>query len=789
METISTYLNHPETGEKISVELARETDCDMWEGVCPFCEDGELEVYESLNKISCSGCRFESEFDSLEKTEISNINEEDDLENEIVEIEKEINQLSEKSELTTTEAKQEPEKEPEKKPKKKTKQERESFSNKENPASIQQNKMIGENEMEANVSTEINVSYPGLGIDVKYPSTQERSMEIELWNFELKEKQLVTFKKTGQQWMGLCPWHNDTRPSLQAYPDEKRFHCHGCEVKGAFYDPKCEPKNKMLEGVHKENVSLKGDPESIFEYRNEKDEMVFQVLRHYPKNFKVRRRNPNFKYGDEEKARWIWDLKGINPLPYRLPELIKGSDPVFIPEGEKHVDELRKMGLTATCNPFGAGKWKEEFNEYLKGRELIILCDNDKPGLDHGSLIASSNYKTAKSIKMPILPGLPEKGDILDYLNNGGTRESLLEIIEQTPFYSPLEDPNKLHYRIRTIDEVLQYPEPQYIIEKILVKETLNIIASYAGVGKSVIALSVAKSILTGQPLWNHFNVIEKGAVLLIDEETPRPFLRERIEKMHFDYTMPFYFIHFENVKIDTDEGMEALNEDLDRIKPKVLIIDSFIRIHNQDENKSKDMARVMDRLRKIVNQGVIVVLIAHHGKGEDRPKEERLRGTSDIPAGIDVEYSLVDKSDGGRAGEKIVEFRSVKTRTKPIDPIRLKMTFTDEIRVEYEGTKTENLSVEIVSALAEKKIRVPVLPGLPDVGEQPVSELNPAKISDIETWLNERGITTEIRTVRRAIKELIENREICGRQLKDRGHPWVYWLPSIEGTGSNSHA
>ena len=102
---------------------------------------------------------------------------------------------------------------------------------------------------------------------------------------------------------------------------------------------------------------------------------------------------------------------------------------------------------------------------------------------------------------------------------------------------------------------------------------------------------------------------------------------------------------------------MEALEEALDKVKPKVLIIDSFIRIHGQDENKTKDMATVTDRLRKIVNRGIIVILIAHHGKGEDRPLTERLRGASEIPAGIDIEYSLVDKSDGGGPVKRLSSF------------------------------------------------------------------------------------------------------------------------------------
>jgi hypothetical protein len=593
-------------------------------------------------------------------------------------------------------------------------------------------------------------------------SKQSEQMDFDLWDYDESEKVTVTFHKDGKSWKAICPWHADHNPSLEAYPEGKKYYCHGCKKSGKFYDPCLESKVKKHLGE---------TPESIFYYNNEKNEPVFQVLRYFPKDFSVRRRNPDYRDGDGESKLWIWKLGNVNPILYRLPELIKGSDPVFIPEGEKHVDALREIGFTATCNPFGAGKWKDEYNEFLKDRDLIILCDNDQPGLEHGSKIASSNYKTAKSIKVPILPNLPDKGDVLDYLKDGGTKESLLEIVEQTPLYNPAEDPNKLHYRIRTIDEILEYPEPQFIIEKILCKETLNIFASYAGVGKSVIALSVAKAILTGQPLWNHFNVIEKGAVLLIDGETPRPFLKERIEKMGFDPLWPFYFIHFENVKIDTDEGMAALNEALDRIKPKVLIIDSFIRIHNVSENDVKDMAKITDRLRKIVNLGIIVILIAHHGKGEDRPERERLRGVSEIVAGVDVEYSLVDKSDGGREGEKIVEFKSLKTRTRPVDPIRLRMTFGEKILVEYEGTQAQDTFKEVMSALIEKKIN-----------DQPVSEVNPARVSDIEGWLTERGIKFKIQELRGVLNQAWERGGLGGKRLKTRGKPWCYW-PPILGT------
>jgi hypothetical protein len=51
---------------------------------------------------------------------------------------------------------------------------------------------------------------------------------------------------------------------------------------------------------------------------------------------------------------------------YRLPELLaarqkKPNITVLVPEGEKDVESARELGFVATCNPFGALKWKDEY--------------------------------------------------------------------------------------------------------------------------------------------------------------------------------------------------------------------------------------------------------------------------------------------------------------------------------------------------------------------------------------------------------------------------------------------
>jgi 5S rRNA maturation endonuclease (ribonuclease M5) len=128
---------------------------------------------------------------------------------------------------------------------------------------------------------------------------------------------------------------------------------------------------------------------------------------------------------------------------YRLPELL-AADPavqVHLGEGEKDVDRLRALGLTATCNPMGAGTWRPEYNSNLQGRAVVILPDHDDPGRAHAQKVARSLHGIAASIKIVELPKLPEKGDISDWLDAGGTVEQLQALVEAASEFDPATAP------------------------------------------------------------------------------------------------------------------------------------------------------------------------------------------------------------------------------------------------------------------------------------------------------------------------------------------------------------
>lgn len=202
------------------------------------------------------------------------------------------------------------------------------------------------------------------------------------------------------------------RPTTNAYAHKLYGDCncgvqHNPSIEGITTRPKT-PDIKMTKTT------------ATYDYLDEQGELLYQVCRTKPKGFFQRR--------PDENGGWINSTTGVRRVLYRLPELFAAdtSATIFICEGEKDVDALRELELVATTNAGGAGKWREEYNEHLRGRNVVILPDNDGTGQEHAESVARSLSRITASVKVVGLPGLPDKGDVSDWIKAGGTAEQLI---------------------------------------------------------------------------------------------------------------------------------------------------------------------------------------------------------------------------------------------------------------------------------------------------------------------------------------------------------------------------
>ena len=245
-------------------------------------------------------------------------------------------------------------------------------------------------------------------------------MTFELWDNVKRQKLPVEAqKKEGKYWIAFCPFHSDlNRPNLSIDEEKKTYRCFVCNRRGFLYNP----------DYRRSGNSYNNKIITTYDYQDEQGNLFYQVVRFYPKRFCQRKPDGN--------GGWIWNIQGINPVLYRLPEIIQTIEPILIVEGEKDVENLKKWSLTATTNPMGAGKWRKEYNKYLTGKEVILIPDNDPPGYQHCQQIGVSLQSIAKSIQWLKLPGLEEKEDVSDWIDKGNTKEKLIKLIKEAPDFS-----------------------------------------------------------------------------------------------------------------------------------------------------------------------------------------------------------------------------------------------------------------------------------------------------------------------------------------------------------------
>lgn len=242
-------------------------------------------------------------------------------------------------------------------------------------------------------------------------------------------------RKVGNgSYTALCPGHRDTKPSLSISEADGRvlIQCFaGCKLVDVLKPLDLEPRDLFLNDDRFQSEHR--EIEAIYQYTDAANK-PFEVIRTKPKGFYQRRSDGNSGY--------VNNLKGIVPTLYHQDKLMQATDSgkaVFIVEGEKDADRLWSLGLVATTNPMGAGKWLDAYAEALEGADLVIIPDNDNPGRKHASRVAVSCFGVADRIrilKLPDLNGCSVK-DVSDWLEAGGGKEELQRLAAEAPEWVP----------------------------------------------------------------------------------------------------------------------------------------------------------------------------------------------------------------------------------------------------------------------------------------------------------------------------------------------------------------
>lgn len=420
-------------------------------------------------------------------------------------------------------------------------------------------------------------------------------------------------QRSGEGWISLCPCRSDDgRPTLsiaQGRDGRVLAKCHrggsACNL-----DQICEAVGLEMKDLHphlpdkpfddkpRSNRPVDGKLETIYDYHDANGELVLQVLRFRRddggKDFRQRVPDPTSEKGWKYKV----DLEE-RPL-YRLPSVLEAAarnGVVFVVEGEKDVDTLVNAGYTATCNPMGAdngkgSKWKPNHTEALIGARVVIVADNDEPGLVHANYVATQLVEAGVSVKRKQCPSRYK--DITELFDDGGSLADLIEIDGGEERRVELVRNGRLITWREFINETAS-DEYDWLIEGMLERGERVMVVATEGAGKTTLARQVA--IMAGAGI-NPFTYCKMPAIrtLMVDLENPEKIIRRQsrriLDAINFEWGSKHpieanLWMKPDGIDILTNHGRELLEAQIEATQPDLLVLGPIYKSFLDPGNKS----------------------------------------------------------------------------------------------------------------------------------------------------------------------------------------------------------
>lgn len=231
-------------------------------------------------------------------------------------------------------------------------------------------------------------------------------MGFETVEAKLDEMDLIKSRSYDDTISALCPGHEDNTASLslrEGDAGKALLFCHaGCDIRDVV-----EALDLSMSDLFQGSDS--GAVVATYVYQDEEGQPLYRVMRLSPKGFYQERWTEDG---------WTMGLAETRRVLYHLPELVAaGHDTtVYLCEGEKDVDALRRLGLLATTLLGGAGKWREEYSDVFRGRAVSIVADADDPGREGAAKVRAALDGVAASVEV-LYPAYGK--DVSDHLNSG----------------------------------------------------------------------------------------------------------------------------------------------------------------------------------------------------------------------------------------------------------------------------------------------------------------------------------------------------------------------------------
>lgn len=438
---------------------------------------------------------------------------------------------------------------------------------------------------------------------------------------------------SGGQYSAKCPAHDDKRASLSVSESQDGnilLNCHaGCSSEAVMSALGLNLSDLFQKPQQAAQGTFSGKRKVIAEY-------VYTDLNGASVAKKLRYPDKGFCWlKPDGKGGWTKGRNGQAPL-YNCYN-VRDKQTLYIVEGEKDVQTLSGYGKPAVSLPDGAkSKWLDSYTEFLKGRNVAIIQDNDEPGKNLAQMIAGKLDGQAKSVRVidlsEIWADIPEKADISDYLAAGHDIKKLSELANKTEIWKPEKGTSK-YTQLSAVDststEWLWYP---YIpVGKI------TLMTADPGTGKTFFSLYLTATVSTGRPFYGQSPCQvrpPRTAIYQTAEDGIADTIKPRLEPMQPNFEN--IFVIDESKEPLTLSNYEEIEQAMKDLNPALMIFDPLQAYlgADVDMHRANEVRPVLSHIGQLAEKyKCAVIFIMHNSKMGQNQALYRALGSIDIPA------------------------------------------------------------------------------------------------------------------------------------------------------------
>jgi len=271
-------------------------------------------------------------------------------------------------------------------------------------------------------------------------------------------------------------------------------------------------------------------------------------------------------------------------------------------------------------------------------------------------------------------------------------------------------------------------PQRRWLIDTLWARAGVGLIAGSPKLGKSWLGLDLAVSVASGTPCLDTFEVPEPGATLLYMAEDAEADVKARLRGLcrhrGIDLeSLPLYVITVPTLRLDLESDQRRLYHTVAKLRPRLLLLDPFVRLHKINENDAGEVSAILAYLRQLQRTFDVAVIVVHHSRKNGRPggAGSNLRGSGDFHAWADSSLYLHQQRDllVLTPEHRAAAAAAAMTLRLQVDEGKEEIHFEIVEESELSQQTARDLEADILTALADQPLTRPQLRALLSVRNQ----------------------------------------------------------------------